>query len=79
LNFQIEYDSETDINYKAEYTNYTEKVGLLKHAQDLHGKDIEKHKELYDMLSNFVTKNEIDNKDNEVTIQKHKIGESIMI
>jgi hypothetical protein len=79
FDFQLEYDSETDINYEVEYTNYTEKVGLLKRAQDLCGKDTEKHKELYDFLTNFVTKNEITNDDNEAALKKRKNGDSITI
>jgi hypothetical protein len=79
FDFQLEYDSETDINYEVEYTNYTVKVGLLKRAQDLCGKDTEKHKELYDFLTNFVTKNEITNDDNEEALKKRKIGDSITI
>ena len=70
--------SDIDVeNY--EITQYTEKVGLLKRAQQLCGDNDEKHQELYNLLSNFVTSNEINNNDNDITLNQRKDGETTMI
>ena len=50
--------------------DYTEKLGLLKRAQQLAGDDFKKDEELYQLLSTFVTNNEINNNDNIVTLKK---------
>ena len=64
--------SDGDVEENNDVINYTEKVGLLKRAHDLCQKDYDKHKELYSLLSNFVTSNEINNKDNDVVMQNRK-------
>ena len=51
----------------------------MKRAQQLCGDNDEKHQELYNLLSNFVTSNEINNNDNDITLNQRKDGETTMI
>ena len=58
----------TNINHPI----FTDKYSMFKRAQDLCGNDVEKHKELYNMLSNFVLTNEINHNDNRRILNKRK-------
>ena len=81
LSFDHE-DNDADSNEESnneEYTSYANQLGLLKRARDLCGNDAKKHKEIYDLLGDFVTRNETDHNDNDNVIKKREKGGTIMI
>ena len=54
---------------------FTDKLALFKRAQDLCGDDVDRNKELYNFLNNFVHNNELDNNDNAQVLSKRNNGE----
>ena len=66
-------DNSIEINtYPKDHPIFTDKMAMFKRASDLCGNDIDKHKQLYEMLHSFVSSNEIDNCDNDKVLAKRK-------
>ena len=60
--------------YTKDHYIFSDKLAMFRRASDLCGDDVEKHKELYEMLHEFVSKNEMDNCDNDKVLAKRKGG-----
>ena len=58
--------------YSKDHPIYTDKMAMFRRASDLCGNDVEKHKELYEMLHEFVSCNEMNNDDNNIILAKRK-------
>ena len=58
---------------------YTENYALFKRAYALANNDYNRHKKLYDMLSNFVIENEINHSDNKDAISNRDKGEKVLV
>ena len=66
-------DNNDDIcAYRKDHPIYTDKMAMFRRASDLCGNDVEKHKELYEMLHGFVSSNEMNNGDNDKILAKRK-------
>ena len=61
-------DDITNINHPV----FTDKLAMFKRANDLCGNDVESHKGLYTLLSNFVLTREINHNDNQKILKKRK-------
>ena len=59
--------------------SFTENNGLFKRAFDLAGNDVDKHRKLYNMLSDFVIENEISHNDNAIVLKKRSNDDVINI
>ena len=53
--------------------SFTENNGLFKRAFDLAENDVDKHRKLYNMLSDFVIENEISHNDNAIVFKKSQM------
>ena len=62
-----------------EITDYSENFGLFKRAFDLAGNNVEKHRQLYNYLSNFVIENEINHSDNDDVIANRMHTKTVSI
>ena len=60
-------------------TDYSENFGLFKRAFDLAGNNVEKHRQLYNYLSNFVIENEINHNDNNDVIANRMHAKTVSI
>ena len=60
-------------------TDYSENFGLFKRAFDLAGNNVEKHRQLYNYLSNFVIENEINHSDNDDVIANRMHTKTVSI
>ena len=73
FNNEDDNDSFCDfLAYPKDHPIYTDKMAMFRRASDLCGNDVDKHKELYDMLNDFVSKNEMNNCDNDKVLAKRK-------
>lgn len=73
--FEVEDDENTSpeiATYPKDHPIFTDKMAMFRRASDLCGNDVEKHKELYEMLHDFVSSNEMNNCDNEKVLAKRK-------
>ena len=74
--FDVDIDddinTDNDCVYYKNHPIFTDKMATFKRAEQLCGNDTEKHKELYELLQNFVTTNEMDNNDNNKVFAKKK-------
>ena len=78
-NDEMSYSSDNYLPTHDEVCDYTENLALFKRAFQLSGNNLNKHKELYTMLSNFVITNEINHNDNETVMNNREKGEKILV
>ena len=64
-NNDMESNVESQINDDEEVKNWNDNVGLLKRAFQLAGGNVNKHRQLYNCLNNFILEHEINHDDND--------------
>ena len=77
--FDCDDNDDSSCNDREEVMNYTENYVLFKRAYTLANNDYNKHKKLYDMLSNFVIENEINHNDNSEVLLSRNKGEKVIV
>ena len=59
--------------------NWSDNVGLLKHAFQLAGDNLDKHYQLYNSINNFIIENEINHNDNDELFQNQNKDETVIV
>ena len=86
-NFLIDDDNSDNCpsdNKSTEYDNHevmdwNDNVGLFKRAFQLAGDDVKKHRELYNVINNFIIENEINHNDNDRVFENRNINDTVII
>ena len=62
-----------------EVTDWNDNIGLLKRAFQLAGCDVNKHRQLYNSINNFIIENEINHNDNDEVLQNRSKDDTVII